>query len=165
MYPDLTPIRIGIGIDAHRFVAGRPLVLGGVTIPFDLGLEAHSDGDVLSHAVLDALLGAANAGDKGKLFPPTDPRFKDVRSTLLLHEAMREVIKLGYEVGNVDASVMCEEPRIGPFREEMCDAIATALGIDTSRVSVKGTTLEGIGFTGRKEGIAAIATVLLVKQQ
>ncbi len=158
------PFRVGIGVDAHRFVDGRPLVLGGVVISHPQGLEAHSDGDVLSHAILDAMLGAANAGDKGKLFPPSDPAYKDVKSTELLHKAMIAISRMGYEIGNVDVSVMCEEPRIGPHREEMCEAIATALGIHTSQVSIKGTTLERMGFTGRKEGIAALATVLLTKQ-
>ncbi len=159
------PFRVGIGVDAHRFVSGRPLVLGGVTIPFPMGLEAHSDGDVLTHAVMDALLGAAGVGDKGKLFPPTDPKYKDARSMDLLHVAMKAVMEAGYDIGNLDVSVMCEEPRIGPYREEMRDAIATALGIEMSSVSIKGTTLEGMGFTGRKEGIAALATVLIIKQE
>ncbi len=159
-----TPFRVGVGVDAHRFVSGRPLVLGGVEIAFPFGLEAHSDGDVICHAILDALLGAANVGDKGKLFPPTDPKFKDARSTDLLHEAMRAVNRRGYNVVNLDVSVMCEEPRIGPYREEMRDAIATALAMDIECVSIKGTTLEGMGFTGRKEGIAAVATVLLSRE-
>jgi 2-C-methyl-D-erythritol 2,4-cyclodiphosphate synthase len=158
------PFRVGIGVDAHRFIAGRPLILGGIEIPYSMGLEAHSDGDVLAHAILDALLGAAAAGDKGKLFPPSDPTFKNVRSTDLLHEAMRVVSGNGYEIGNVDVSVMCEEPKLLPYHEEMCDAIATALGLDMDQVSIKGTTLEGMGFTGRKEGIAAMATVLLYRR-
>jgi len=159
------PFRVGIGVDAHRFVSGRPLVLGGVTIPFPMGLEAHSDGDVLTHAVMDALLGAAGVGDKGKLFPPTDPKYKDARSMDLLHVAMKAVMEAGFDIGNVDVSVMCEEPRIGPYREEMRDAVATALGIEIDAVSIKGTTLEGMGFTGRKEGIAALATVLIIRQE
>ncbi|NUO18334.1 2-C-methyl-D-erythritol 2,4-cyclodiphosphate synthase [bacterium] len=157
------PYRIGVGIDAHKFASGRPLVLGGVVIPFHLGLEAHSDGDVLTHAILDALLGAAAIGDKGRLFPPTDPQYKDVRSIELLHVAMKAVMESGYCIGNVDVSVMCEEPKIGPYREEMRDEVATALGIESAYVSIKGTTLEQMGFTGRKEGIAALATVLLYK--
>lgn len=156
--------RVGIGVDAHRFAAGRPLILGGIEIPHPQGLEAHSDGDVLAHAILDALLGAANAGDKGKLFPPTDPEFKNIRSTELLHRAMIAVSRMGYEIGNVDVSVMCEEPRIDIHRESMCEVIATALGIQVEQVSIKGTTLERMGFTGRKEGIAALATVLLTRQ-
>lgn len=159
------PFRVGIGVDAHRFVSGRPLVLGGVIIPFPMGLEAHSDGDVLTHAVMDALLGAAGVGDKGKLFPPTDPKYKDARSMDLLHVAMKAVMEAGFDIGNVDVSVMCEEPRIGPYREEMRDAVATALGIEIDAVSIKGTTLEGMGFTGRKEGIAALATVLIIRQE
>ncbi len=159
------PFRVGIGVDAHRFVSGRPLVLGGVTIPFPMGLEAHSDGDVLTHAVMDALLGAAGVGDKGKLFPPSDAKYKDARSLDLLFAAMKAVVGAGFDIGNVDVSVMCEEPRIGPYREEMRDALATALGIDITAVSIKGTTLEGMGFTGRKEGIAAIATVLIIRQE
>ncbi|MBL0060533.1 MAG: 2-C-methyl-D-erythritol 2,4-cyclodiphosphate synthase [bacterium] len=159
------PFRVGIGVDAHRFVSGRPLVLGGVTIPFPMGLEAHSDGDVLTHAIMDALLGAAGVGDKGKLFPPSDPKYKDARSMDLLHVAMKAVMEAGFDIGNVDVSVMCEEPRIGLYREEMRDAVATALGIDIGAVSIKGTTLEGMGFTGRKEGIAALATVLIIRQE
>lgn len=159
------PFRIGIGVDAHRFVAGRPLILGGIEIEHPFGLEAHSDGDVLCHAIMDAMLGAANAGDKGKLFPPTDPQYKDARSTDLLHHTMRAISYAGYDIVNLDVSVMCEEPRIGPYREEMRDTVATALGIQVEQISIKGTTLEGMGFTGRKEGIAAIATVLLKKQE
>lgn len=159
------PFRVGIGIDAHRFVNGRPLVLGGITIPYPMGLEAHSDGDVLSHAILDAMLGAAAIGDKGKLFPPSDVKFKDVRSTDLLHAAMKSIVEAGYSIGNVDVSVMCEEPKIGPFSEEMRDAVATALGVEVTAVSIKGTTLEQLGFTGRKEGIAAMATVLIFRQE
>lgn len=159
------PFRVGIGVDAHRFVSGRPLVLGGVTIPFPMGLEAHSDGDVLTHAIMDALLGAAGIGDKGKLFPPSDPQFKDACSIDLLHVAMKAVMESGFDIGNVDVSVMCEEPRIGPYREEMRDAVATALGIEMDSVSIKGTTLERMGFTGRKEGIAALATVLIIRQE
>lgn len=158
------PFKVGIGVDAHRFVQGRPLILGGIEIPFPMGLEAHSDGDVIAHAILDAMLGAAGAGDKGKLFPPSDPAYKDAKSTDLLFNALKEIMDLGFFVGNVDVSVMCEEPRIGPFRERMCDALAASLGIEIDQISIKGTTLEGMGFTGRKEGIAAIATVLLVRQ-
>ncbi len=159
------PFRVGIGVDAHRFVGGRPLVLGGVTIPYPMGLEAHSDGDVLTHAILDALLGAAGGGDKGKLCPPTDPAYKDARSTDLLYQAMKLVLEYGFVVANIDVSVVCQEPRISSYREEMRDAIAGALAIEIGQVSIKGTTFEGMGFTGRKEGIAAIATVLLYKQE
>ncbi|MCB9366622.1 MAG: 2-C-methyl-D-erythritol 2,4-cyclodiphosphate synthase [Calditrichaeota bacterium] len=165
MHSSFVPFRIGIGVDAHRFVEGRPLVLGGVTIPFPFGLEAHSDGDVLSHAILDALLGAANAGDKGKLFPPSDPAYKGARSTDLLHKAAIEVIKMGYAIGNVDVSVVCEAPRISTYHIQMCEEIAAATGIEVHQVSIKGTTFEGLGFTGRKEGITAIATVLLMRQE
>jgi 2-C-methyl-D-erythritol 2,4-cyclodiphosphate synthase len=155
--------RIGIGIDAHRFVEGRPLWLGGVEIESELGLDAHSDGDVIAHAILDALLGAADIGDKGKLFPPSDPAYRNIRSTQLLHTAMSKVRKAGYAVSNVDVSVMCEEPQIAPHAGRMKDVLAKMLGVQPEQVSIKGTTLEHLGFTGRKEGIAALAVAMLYK--
>jgi 2-C-methyl-D-erythritol 2,4-cyclodiphosphate synthase len=157
-------IRVGIGVDAHRRIEGWPLYLGGILIPVSFGLAAHSDGDVISHAILDALLGAANMGDKGELFPDTDPQYKDIRSTVLLERAMQLLRKSGYAVQNIDISVMCEEPRLMQYRESMKVALATALDIGIDRISVKATTLEGLGFTGRNEGIAAIATVLIERE-
>jgi 2-C-methyl-D-erythritol 2,4-cyclodiphosphate synthase len=154
-------LRVGIGTDAHRKIGGRPLVLGGVEIPCAFGLEAHSDGDVLCHAVMDAILGAANLGDKGTHFPPTDPKYKDIRSTLLLENAMQTLRESGCSLVNVDISVVCEEPKIAPYVEAMKNQLAAALHVSVNRISIKGTTTEKMGFTGRGEGIAAMATALV----
>ena len=154
-------LRIGIGVDAHRRVEGRPLVLGGIEIPASFGLEAHSDGDVITHAILEALLGAANLGDKGRWFPPSDPQYKNIRSTLLLQRVVEKLDEERYSIVNIDVSVMCEEPRLSLHVEKMKRALALALNTEPQQISIKGTTLEQMGFTGRKEGIAAIATVLL----
>jgi 2-C-methyl-D-erythritol 2,4-cyclodiphosphate synthase len=148
-------------MDAHRKISGRPLVLGGVTIPGEWGLEAHSDGDVLCHAVLDAILGATNLGDKGTKYPPSDPKFKDIRSTLLLEDAMDGVRAHGCSIVNLDVSVVCETPKIAPYVEQMKAELAAALKISPKRISIKGTTTEQMGFTGRGEGIAALATALV----
>jgi 2-C-methyl-D-erythritol 2,4-cyclodiphosphate synthase len=161
----LLDLRVGLGVDAHKIVADRPLWLGGVEIEADFGLEAHSDGDVIAHAILDALLGALDLGDKGKLFPPTDPAYKDIRSTQLLHTVMSKIRKTGYVVCNVDVSVMCEEPKIASHVNEMKNALSKALNMQPEQLSIKGTTLEHLGFTGRKEGIAAMAVVLMQKIQ
>jgi 2-C-methyl-D-erythritol 2,4-cyclodiphosphate synthase len=158
-------LRIGIGVDAHRRVAGRPLVLGGVILPAEFGLEAHSDGDVLSHAILDALLGASGVGDKGQLFPPSDPQYKDIRSTLLLERAMSRLREQHYSLINVDVSVLCKEPKIAPHISDMKRELSQALGISPDCISVKGTTTERLGFTGRGEGIAAMAVVLLERAE
>ncbi|MFH1010953.1 MAG: 2-C-methyl-D-erythritol 2,4-cyclodiphosphate synthase [bacterium] len=155
------PVRIGIGFDAHRKAVGRALVLGGVTIPSPWGLEAHSDGDVISHAILDALLGAANLGDKGQHFPPTDPQFKDIRSVLLLEKARELLTEKRFTIGNIDVTVICQEPKLAPYIPKMCQALATALSISDTQVSVKATTTEQMGFTGRGEGVAAMAVALL----
>jgi 2-C-methyl-D-erythritol 2,4-cyclodiphosphate synthase len=154
-------MRIGIGFDAHRKASGRALVLGGVTIPSPWGLEAHSDGDVLVHAIIDALLGAANLGDKGILFPPSDPRFKDIRSVTLLEQVRVLLAKEGFTVKNIDATVICQEPKLFPFIEKMKGVLAAALAISPTQVSVKATTTEQMGFTGRGEGIAAMAVALI----
>ncbi|MDD5087375.1 MAG: 2-C-methyl-D-erythritol 2,4-cyclodiphosphate synthase [bacterium] len=153
--------RSGIGFDAHRCVAGRPLVLGGVMIPSEFGLDAHSDGDVLAHAILDALLGAAALGDKGLLFPPSDPQYKNIRSMILLERAAALLTKNRFRIANVDATVICERPQLLDYIPSMRQEIAAALRAQKSRVSVKATTAEGMGFTGRCEGIAALATVML----
>jgi 2-C-methyl-D-erythritol 2,4-cyclodiphosphate synthase len=153
--------RVGIGIDAHKFVTGRSLVLGGVEIPYPLGLEAHSDGDVIAHAILDALLGAANLGDKGQLFPLTDPQYKDIRSTLFLEKATGLLKQNHWHVVNIDVSVMAEEPQLLPHISAMKTALSKAMNISGDQISIKGTTLEQMGFTGRKEGIAAMAVVLI----
>ena len=154
---------MGLGVDVHAFAedgAGRKLVLGGVEIPFERGLLGHSDADVLAHAVTDALLGAAGLEDVGHYFPDTEERFKDADSLKLLREC-RSVVGEGWEVSNVDAVVICERPKIRDYREEMRRNLAEALGVEPSRVSVRGTTTERLGFTGRGEGIAAQAVCLL----
>jgi 2-C-methyl-D-erythritol 2,4-cyclodiphosphate synthase len=154
--------RTGIGIDSHRFEAGRRLVLGGVEIPYELGLAGHSDADVLAHAITDALLGAAGLGDIGQHFPDTDERWRDADSLDLLRAAVGQLADAGYAPANVDATVACEEPKLGAYRDEMRTRLAEASGLDPDAVNVKFTTGERMGFVGRGEGIAAlaIATVL-----
>lgn len=154
-------MRTGIGVDAHRFEAGRGLFLGGVEIEADMGLAGHSDADVLLHAIMDALLGACGAGDIGEFFPDDDPAYKDASSIDLLERVHEEVRSRGYAVVNVDAVVICEGPKISPYRERMRERIARALEVGTEAVSVKGTTTEGMGFTGRGEGAIAMASVLI----
>lgn len=153
--------RTGIGYDVHRFADGRRMVLGGVEIDHPLGLEGHSDADVVLHAVCDALLGAAGLGDIGQHFPPGDPRFKDADSRGLLRESARLVREAGYAPVNVDVAVVAEAPRIGPHVPAMRAAIAMCLGVEPTAVGVKATTNEGMGFVGRREGIAALATALV----
>lgn len=155
-------MRIGCGYDVHRLVPGRRLVLGGVTIPYPRGLEGHSDADVLLHALADALLGAAALGDIGHYFPPGDPRYRDADSLLLLKEAYRHVRAAGYSLANADTIIIAQEPRLAPYITDMRVRIAMTLGVDQDRISVKATTTEGLGFTGRGEGIAAQAVVLLL---
>jgi 2-C-methyl-D-erythritol 2,4-cyclodiphosphate synthase len=155
-------MRIGSGFDVHALVPGRPLVIGGVTIPFDRGLAGHSDADVLLHAIADALLGALALGDIGAHFPDDDPRWKDADSRDLLRQVASMMQVQGYGVGNVDATVVAQAPQLAPFVGAMRQRIATDLGCTIDQVSVKATTTEGLGFPGRGEGIAALATVLLV---
>ena len=150
-------IRTGIGYDVHRFAQGRPLMLGGVQIPFDRGLEGHSDADVLLHAICDALLGAAALGDIGQHFPPRDPAFLNANSLDLLRQVRSLLDDAGFEPINIDASVICEEPKIGPHEAAMRSTIALATGLDVAAINVKATTNEGMGFIGRGEGIAALA--------
>ncbi|MBQ9086114.1 MAG: 2-C-methyl-D-erythritol 2,4-cyclodiphosphate synthase [Clostridia bacterium] len=154
-------IRIGHGYDVHRLVEGRKLILGGVDIPHDLGLLGHSDADVLLHALCDAMLGAAALGDIGKLFPDTDESFKDADSTVLLRKVNLLLGRHGYRVSNVDATVLAQAPKLSPYISRMRQNIANILGLDVSRVSVKATTEEGLGFTGEKLGIAAHAVCLI----
>jgi 2-C-methyl-D-erythritol 2,4-cyclodiphosphate synthase len=154
-------LQVGIGYDIHRRVAGRPLVLGGVTIPGDWGLEGHSDADVLLHAIGDALLGAVALGDLGRHFPPGDPRWKDVSSVELLRLIRALLAGRGATVVNVDATVIAEEPKLAPLREAMCLNIARALRIGAERVSVKATTNEALGALGRGEGLAALAIAMV----
>ena len=152
--------RSGIGIDSHRFAPGRRLVLGGVEIPHEAGLEGHSDADVLAHAVTDALFGAAGLEDIGHYFPDTDERYRDADSIELLRQA-RELVGYSWTIANVDAVVICERPRIRDHRDAMRRNLAAALGVEPSRVSVRGTSTERLGFPGRGEGIAAQAVCLL----
>ena len=154
-------MRVGHGFDVHRLVEGRPCIIGGVTIPFAKGLLGHSDADVLLHAISDALLGAAGLGDIGRHFPDTDPDFKDADSLVLLERVHTLLRSRGFRVANVDATVICERPKITPHAPRMVENIANALQIDASQVNVKATTSEGLGFTGRGEGIAAQAVCLL----
>lgn len=158
-------IRIGMGWDVHAFAEGRPLVLGGVTIPFDRGLLGHSDADVLCHALCDALLGAAALGDIGRHFPDSDPQYKGVSSLVLLG-AVRDLIRqAGYGIVNVDVTVLAQKPKIAPYILPMRRTLAQALDVGEEAVSVKATTTEGLGFVGRQEGIAACAVALLHRQQ
>jgi len=156
--------RAGTGYDLHRLVAGRPLVLGGVTIPSPRGAEGHSDADVVCHAVTDAILGAACLGDIGRHFPDTDPRWKDASSLDLLARAVAMVAEHGFEIGNVDVTVILEAPKVQPHVERMRAAVAAALGVDLARVSIKGKTNEGLDAIGRGEAIAAHAVALVRAQ-
>jgi 2-C-methyl-D-erythritol 2,4-cyclodiphosphate synthase len=151
----------GIGYDCHRFATGRRLVLGGVAIPHERGLEGHSDADVLTHAVIDALLGAAGLGDIGEHFPDTDPRYRDADSLALLETVLMTVIAAGFEVENVDCTVLMEAPRLGPHRQAIRERLALGLNLPVGRVNVKATTGEGMGFVGRGEGVAALAVASL----
>lgn len=153
--------RVGIGYDSHRLVAGRPFILGGQRIAFDKGLEAHSDGDAVAHAVTDAILGAAGAGDMGALFPNTDPQWKDADSLNLLRLAREHIAKLGFHPVQADVTIICERPRLGVYKSAMAQAIALELGIPPDAVGIKAKSNEGMGFVGRGEGVAvmAVATV------
>ncbi len=154
-------MRIGHGYDVHRLKEGRALILGGVEIPYALGLDGHSDADVLTHAVMDALLGAAKAGDIGKLFPDTDPQYKGISSLLLLQQAGGILKEKGLRVGNLDVTVLAQRPKIASYIPQMEEQLAKTLDISVERVNIKATTEEGLGFTGRGEGIACHAVCLL----
>lgn len=154
-------MRIGQGFDAHRFIEGRPLLLGGVEVPFELGLEAHSDGDVLIHALCDALIGAAALGDIGRMFPDTDDKYKNIDSRLLLREVVSRLRLEGWQVHNADLTVIAQAPKLAPYVKTMQQNLAADLEIDARFINVKATTTENMGFTGRREGIAASAVVLL----
>ena len=154
-------MRIGHGYDVHRLVEGRSLVLGGVRIPFEKGLDGHSDADVLTHAVMDALLGAAAMGDIGKLFPDTDDRYLGADSIALLREVDRRLTEAGYRLGNLDVTVIAQRPKLAPYINQMRQNLAAALRTELQNVSVKATTEEHLGFTGSGEGIAAHAVGLL----
>lgn len=156
-------MRVGFGFDVHQTAPNRRMVLGGVEIPCDFGLLGHSDADVVLHAVMDALLGALALGDIGQHFPNTDPRYKDADSLELTRHVVALVEKEGYKLGNIDVMVLAERPKISPYLTQMRERMAKALHCDASQVSVKATTMETLGFVGRKEGIAAQAVALLVK--
>ena len=157
----MSELRVGIGYDAHALEAGVPLVLGGVAFDSTHGLAGHSDGDVVAHALIDALLGAANLGDIGSLFPSGDERYRGASSLALLGEAYRKVSEAGWSLVNADCVLVGEEPRIADVREEMCRRLATTLGVDVERLSVRATTTDRLGFTGRGEGLAAQAVALV----
>ena len=158
-------MRIGYGYDVHRFIDGGPLILGGVDIPFDKSLSGHSDADVLLHAITDALLGACALGDLGRHYPDTSEDYQDIDSRVLLRDALGLIEERGYSVGNVDATVVAEKPKLASYITEMRQVIARDLRVDVDKVSVKATTSEGIGFEGRAEGISARAVVLLVENE
>ena len=160
----MTNLRIGHGYDVHRLVEGRKLILGGVEVPYDRGLLGHSDADVLIHAVMDALTGAARLGDIGKLFPDTDPAYEGISSVKLLSEVGRLLGEKGYQVVNIDATLIAQAPKVGPYRQQMAENIAAALTMDSERVNVKATTEEHLGFTGDGSGMAAHAVALLEKR-
>jgi 2-C-methyl-D-erythritol 2,4-cyclodiphosphate synthase len=153
--------RVGMGYDVHPLVTNRPLILGGITIPYHRGLAGHSDADALVHAICDALLGAVAEGDIGRHFPDSDPQYKDAESLLLLKEVVEVVAKKGLRIANIDATIVAQAPQLAPYRSQMEEKIAAHAGIGKERVNVKATSTEGLGFIGRGEGIAAYAVVLL----
>ena len=159
----MTNLRIGHGYDVHRLTEGRKLILGGVEVPYDRGLLGHSDADVLTHAVMDALTGAARLGDIGKLFPDTDPAYEGISSLKLLAEVGRLLEEKGYQVVNIDVTLIAQAPKVGPYRQQMAENLASALSMDSDRVNVKATTEERLGFTGDGSGMAAHAVALLEK--
>ena len=159
----MTSLRIGHGYDVHRLTEGRALILGGVEIPFEKGLLGHSDADVLTHAVMNALSGAARLGDIGKLFPDTDPAYAGISSLKLLAEVGRRLKEQGYAVVNIDATLLAQRPKVAPYKARMAENLAAALAIGPEQVNVKATTEEGLGFTGDGSGMAAHAVVLLEK--
>ena len=157
----MTNLRIGHGYDVHRLKTGRALILGGVTIPYDLGLDGHSDADVLTHAIMDALLGAAAAGDIGKLFPDNDEAFRGISSLELLRRVKLHLEEKNYKIVNIDATIIAQAPKLSPYRETMRENLAKVMEVDVDQVSVKATTEEHLGFTGSGEGIAAHAICLI----
>ena len=154
-------MQIGIGYDLHKLVKGRRLILGGVEIPYSQGLLAHSDGDVLVHSIIDALLGALGEGDIGQHFPDTDEQYKDIKSLILLGKVKEMLKKKGAEIGNIDATVLAERPKIAPYVKEMKENISRTLKIEKEKINIKAKTNEGLGFIGKGEGIAALAVVSL----
>ena len=157
-------LRIGIGYDVHKLVENRKLIIGGVTIPHEKGLDGHSDADVLVHAIMDSLLGALAMGDIGKFFPDTDMKYKDVDSMLLLKEVASFINEKGYKIGNIDSVIIAQQPKMAPFIDSMRVRIAQVLEIDVEQVGVKATTTEHLGFEGRKEGISSSSVAILFKK-
>jgi 2-C-methyl-D-erythritol 2,4-cyclodiphosphate synthase len=157
-------MRIGIGYDVHKLVENRKLIIGGVTIPHEKGLDGHSDADVLVHAIMDSLLGALAMGDIGKFFPDTDMKYKDVDSMLLLKEVASFINEKGYKIGNIDSVIIAQQPKMAPFIDSMRVRIAQVLEIDVEQVGVKATTTEHLGFEGRKEGISSSSVAILFKK-
>lgn len=160
---DVRNLKTGLGMDVHAFAEGRKLILGGVEIPHHKGLLGHSDADVLAHAISDALLGAVRGGDIGKLFPDTDPAYKDADSLKLLAAVATFVCERGYEIIDVDSVVACQAPKLSPYREQMRENLACAMGLEVDAVGVKATTTEWLGYEGREEGITAYATCLVCR--
>lgn len=158
-------MRIGHGYDVHRLVTGRKLIVGGVDIPYELGLDGHSDADVLLHAVMDALLGAAAMGDIGGLFPDNDPKYKGIDSMLLLEEVVVRITEKGYRLGNLDVTMIAQKPKMKPYIPRMIDNLARALRAEPSRINVKATTEESLGFTGNLEGMSCHAVCLLEERE
>jgi len=154
-------VRVGFGYDVHPFVSGRPLVLGGVNIPYLFGLKGHSDADVLVHAICDALLGAVAEGDIGRHFPDTDAQYRDIKSTILLKKVLTKVRDKGFRPVNIDATIVAQKPKLSEFIPRMVKEIGDVLEIEAERINVKATTTEGLGFAGREEGIAAYAVALV----
>ena len=155
--------RVGIGYDVHRLIAGRKLMLGGIEVPHTHGLQGHSDADVVLHAVCDALLGAAGLGDIGEHFPNTDPQYKNISSSVLLTATHQKVNAAGFKVANVDVMILAQEPKLQPYKGKMKSHIASALAVNEAQVNIKAGTNEGLGFIGKKEGLAAYAVVALTK--
>jgi 2-C-methyl-D-erythritol 2,4-cyclodiphosphate synthase len=156
--------RMGIGYDVHPLTEGRPLILGGITIPYHQGLVGHSDADCLVHAICDALLGGISAGDIGRHFPDSDPQYKDVKSLLLLHKVVEMVAEKGFMIANIDATIVAQAPQLAPYLPQMEDRIAATVGVAKERVNVKATSTEGLDFAGRGEGIAAYAVALVERR-
>jgi 2-C-methyl-D-erythritol 2,4-cyclodiphosphate synthase len=156
-----TPLRVGLGYDSHRFESGRPLILGGITIPDHPGLAGHSDGDAITHALIDAILGAASLGNVGTHFPPTEEKWKDADSTELLSNSVAVIDREGWMVVNVDVTVICESPQISLFAEEMKERLSGVLQVPVERISIKGKTNEGLGWIGESKGLAVHAVALL----
>ena len=157
-------IRIGNGYDIHKLVADRPLILGGVKIPHTVGLLGHSDADVLTHAIMDALLGALSLGDIGHYFPPSDPKWKGADSMMLLEQVLQIIQSQGWKVGNIDSTIVAEQPKLKPHLKAMRSSLAQTMSLEIDRVSIKATTNEKLGAVGREEGICAYAVILLVRE-